>query len=62
MPMKPEVVKLTENQKRDGYRAERLGDSVLVWHKNTRIAVFPYSLDINHRVQQLLERRRRQLK
>lgn len=61
-PKKPEIVRLTEEQKKEGFRVERRGNSVLVLHRNKWIGLFPYARDIDHIVQQVVERRRSKLK
>ena len=56
-------IKLTEEQEREGYWVECEGsDRVLVWHRKNQIALLYISPDINKKVQDVIERRRRELK
>ena len=56
-------IKLTEEQEKEGYWAECEGyDRVLVWHRKNQIALLYTSPDINKKVQDVVERRRRELK
>ena len=57
-----EAIKLTEEQKNEGYWVEMSRDDVLVWHRNNQIAFLCCSQDINQKVQDVVERRRRELK
>ena len=57
-----EAIKLTEEQKNEGYWVEMSRDDVLVWHHNNQIAFLCSSPDINQKVQDVVERRRRELK
>ena len=58
----PEKVKLTEEQKKEGYWVEGSGDYVLVWHHKNQIALLRSTPDIDRKVQESVERRRRELK
>ncbi|MBI2906339.1 MAG: hypothetical protein HYX92_01645 [Chloroflexi bacterium] len=53
---------LTADQQNEGYSVEPSGDYVLVWHRNNQIALLQASPDINEKVQEVVERRRRDLK
>lgn len=58
----PKVARLTEEQTKEGYWVEESGNNVLVWHKNNQIALLCCSPDIDNKVQEVVERRRRTLK
>lgn len=55
-------VKLTEEQEKEGYRVEDYQNSVLVWHKKNQILLFSKTPDVDRRVQEVVERSRRELK
>ena len=55
-------VRLTEEQEKEGYWAEVCQDRVVVWHKKNQIALLLHSPDINRKVQEVVERRRKELK
>lgn len=55
-------LKLTDEQARGGYWVEDCEDRVLVWHKKNQIALLYKSPDIEHKVQEVVEKRRKQLK
>lgn len=55
-------MKLTEEQEREGYWVEESGSNVLVWHHKNQVALLAPSLDIERKVQQVLEGRRESLK
>ena len=55
-------VRLTEEQEKEGYWTEVCQDRVLVWHKKNQIALLLYSPDINRKVQEVVEGRRKELK
>ncbi len=55
-------IELTEEQKQEGYWVETLEDRVLVWRKKNQLALLLASPDIQDRVQELIERKRRELK
>jgi len=54
-------IKLTPEQEKEGYWVEWEGDRVLVWHKKNEIALLYGSPDINKKVQDVVEKRRREL-
>ncbi|MFH1087584.1 MAG: hypothetical protein V1737_03245 [Chloroflexota bacterium] len=56
------LAKLTEEQEKEGYWAEQSGSNVLVWHRNNQIALLYLSPDIDRKVQDTVERRRKELK
>ena len=53
---------LKEVQQKEGYSLELSGNYVLVWHNNNQIALLSYSSDIDSKVQDVVERRRKELK
>ncbi|HEY92516.1 MAG TPA: hypothetical protein G4O17_02075 [Dehalococcoidia bacterium] len=55
-----QLPRLTDDQEKEGYRVEGCEDRVLVWHKQNRIALPYKSPDINQKVQETIERRRRE--
>lgn len=57
-----EAVKLTEEQAKEGYWVEQSGSNVLVWHKNNQVALLGSSPDIHRKVQDAVEKRRKELK
>ena len=58
----PEKVRLTEEQEKEGYWVEDCQDRVQVWHKKNQIALLCKSPDIDQKVQETIERRRKELK
>ena len=54
--------RLTKEQKEEGYWVEGSGSNVLVWHHNNQIALLCSSPDINRKVQEVVEKRRKDLK
>jgi len=56
------AVELTKEQEREGYWIEVLEDRVLVWRKKNQLALLLVSPDIQDRVQELIERKRKELK
>ena len=56
------VIRLTKEQKKEGYWVEDCEDRVLVWHGKNQIALLYRSPDINRKVQRVVEEKRRQLK
>jgi len=56
------VIRLSKEQKDEGYRVEPSGDYVLVWHNNNQIALLRSGPDINRKVKDVVERRRKELK
>lgn len=61
MSMSP-VIRLSKEQKDEGYRTERSGEYVLVWHNKNQIALLHDGPDINRKVKDVVERRRQELK
>ena len=57
-----DMVKLTDEQQKEGYRVEQSGNYVLVFHDNNQIALLILSPDINQKVNDVIERRRKDLK
>jgi len=57
-----EVAKLTEEQEKEGYWVEDCQDRVLVWHKKNQIALLYKSPDIDRKVQETIERRRKEFR
>ena len=57
-----ETVKLTEEQEKEGYWAEQSGEYVLVWHRNNQIALLLSTPDIGDKVQNTVERKRKELR
>ncbi len=55
-------VALTEEQKKEGYWVEASGSYVLVWHQKNQIALLYHSPDVARKVQDVVERRRKELK
>ena len=55
-------VNLTEEQEKEGYWTEVCQDRVLVWHKKNQIALLLWSPDINQKVHEVVEKRRKDLK
>ena len=55
-------IKLTEEQQKEGYWVEQSGDNVLVWHRNNQVALLCSSPDIDRKVHEVVERRRKELK
>ena len=53
---------LTEEQKKEGYWTEEIEDRVLVWHNKNQIALLYKTGDIVKKVQDVVERRREQLR
>ena len=56
------VIELTEEQEKEGYWVEIMEDRVLVWRKKNQLALLLASPDIHNRVQELIERKRREQK
>lgn len=57
-----EKIKLTAQQEKEGYWVEQSGGYVLVWHGNNQVALLCFSQDIDRKVQDAVERRRKELK
>jgi hypothetical protein len=55
-------VNLTDEQEKEGYWTEVCQDRVLVWHKKNQIALLLWAPDINQKVQEVVEKRRKELK
>jgi len=55
-------IALTEEHEKEGYCVEDCEDRVLVWHKNNQIALLYKSPNIDQKVQEIIERRKRELK
>jgi hypothetical protein len=55
-------IRLTKEQKEEGYWVEQSGNLVTVWHNNSQIALLVSSSNINEKVQEVLERRRKDIK
>lgn len=62
MAEKSQEIQLTGEQEKEGYWIELEGDRVLVWHKKNQVALLYSSSDINKKVQDVVEKRRRELK
>ena len=56
------LIRLSKEQKDEGYKVERSGEYVLVWHNNNQVALLRSGPDINHKVKDVVERRRKELK
>jgi len=55
-------VKLTEEQKKEGYWVEENAGNVLVWRHKNQIALLLGSPDIDRKVKDIVEKRRKDLK
>ena len=53
---------LAKEHEKEGYWVEDCEDRVLVWHKKNQIALLYRSPDIDRKVQETIERRRKELK
>lgn len=53
---------LKSDQQKEGYTLEQSGEYVLVWHNNNQIALLAFSADIESKVEDVVERRRKELK
>jgi hypothetical protein len=56
-----QLIRLSKEQKDEGYWVERSGDYVLVWHNKNQIALLHSGPDINRKVKDVVERRRKEL-
>ena len=56
------MAKLTEEQQKEGYWVEEAGSNTLVWHRNNQIALLSTSPDIDRKVQDVVEKRGKELK
>jgi len=61
-PVPETTIKLTPEQEKEEYWVEECQDRVLVWHKKNQIALLYKSPDIGRKVQETVERRRKELK
>jgi hypothetical protein len=52
-------IRLTEEQRKEGFWVERSGDLVTVWHDKNQIALLLSSPNINEKVQDIIERKRK---
>ncbi len=55
-------VELTQGQIKEGYGVEPSGEYILVWHHNNQIALLHASGDIQRKVQDVVKRKRQELK
>lgn len=55
-------IRLTKEQREEGYWVDQSGDLVTVWHNRNQIALLLFSRNINEKVQDVVERKRRELK
>ena len=56
------MVNLTDEQEKEGYWVEHSGNLVKVWHYKDTIALLLLSSNIHHKVQDVVKRRRRELR
>ncbi len=56
------AIRLTREQKSEGYSITRNAEYVLVWHNKSQIALLLAGHDINRKVQAIVEKRRQELK
>lgn len=56
-----QLPRLTNVQEKEGHWVESCEDRVLVWHKKNQIALLYKSPDIEHKVQEVVEKERKQL-
>jgi len=56
------MVNLTDEQEKEGYWVEQSGNLVKVWHYKDTIALLLSSSDIHHKVQDVVERRKTELR
>jgi hypothetical protein len=56
------LIRLSKEQKDEGYKVEHSGEYVLVWHNNNQVALLHSGPDINSKVKDVVERRRKELK
>ncbi|MDY6916821.1 MAG: hypothetical protein SVP26_02575 [Chloroflexota bacterium] len=57
-----QAVKLNDEQQKEGYWTERSGEYVQVWHHTNQIALLIASPDIDDKVQDVVQRKRKELK
>ncbi|MFC1919772.1 hypothetical protein ACFLWX_03165 [Chloroflexota bacterium] len=55
-------IRLTKQQQKEGYWVEKSCNNALVWHDNNQIALLCSSPDINRKVRDVVEKRRKELK
>jgi len=55
-------IRLTGEQEKDGYWVEQSTNLVKVWHHNNTIALLLLSSDIHRKVQDVVERRRGEIR
>jgi Zn-finger protein len=60
--MEMSQITLTEEHEKEGYHVEDCEDRVLVWHKKNQTALLYRSPDIDRKVQEVVEKRRKELK
>ncbi len=61
MGVESQKTSIAPELERDGYRAEREGDYVLVWHHKNQIALLAYKPGIESRVEEMARARQKQL-
>lgn len=57
-----ELPKLNPDQEAEGYWLEKYANNVLVWHNKNQVALLSLSPDIERKVQDVVEKRRRELR
>lgn len=57
-----EAIKLSKEQIDEGYWVEQSGDLVTVWHNKNQIALLLCTGNINEKVQDVIERKRKELR
>jgi hypothetical protein len=57
-----ETINLSKEQLEEGYWVERTGNLVTVWHNKNQIALLLSSANINEKVHDVIERKRKELK
>ncbi len=55
-------IRLTPDQKREGYWIQESFGNLQVWHRKNQIALLLITPDINEKLRDVVERRRRELK
>lgn len=55
-------INLTEEQRQEGFWVEQIGQNILVWHHNNQIALLLPSSEIDRKVQEVIERKRAELR
>jgi hypothetical protein len=56
------MIKLKDDYQKKGYWAEKSEDYVLVWHRKNQIALLADSSDIDRQIEEVVERRIRELR